>query len=70
MPASTIDTIENLLESVLAMTDDSEVHFKVRTALSLLAVIKEREDIAQELLAEADIDEEVRNDLVELGYLE
>ena len=33
------DAIGGILESLLAETDDEEVHFKLRTALQLLFVI-------------------------------
>lgn len=70
MTTSTIETIETLLESVLDSTEGSEVHFKLRTALSLLTVVKERDDVAREALETAELDEEVRNSLMELGYLD
>lgn len=40
-----------MLESVLEETDDSEVNFKVRTALALLTVVAERQTVAGEALA-------------------
>lgn len=70
MTTSTIETIETLLESVLDLTEDSAVHFKLGTALSLLLVVKERDDVAREVLEDAELDEEVRRNLVELGYLD
>jgi len=62
-------TIETLLEGVLEETSDANVHFKLRTALQLLSVIQEREQMTEDLLEESEIDGEVRQRLQELGYL-
>ena len=70
MTETTIDTIRTLLESAVAEADDSEVQFKLRTALQLLAVIDREHDVASEALANAEIDPGVREDLHELGYVD
>ena len=63
----TLDTIRTLLESLLAETDDSEVHYKLRTALQLLDV---HEQDLTELEAVADQDGDLRDRLADLGYVE
>jgi hypothetical protein len=67
---TTIDTIRTLLENAVAESDDSEVHFKLRTALQLLAVIDREHDAASKALANAEIEPDVREDLRELGYVD
>jgi hypothetical protein len=69
MTETTIGTIRTLLENALAETDDSEVRFKLRTALQLLAVVENRQEIASEALENADIEADVRDNLRELGYV-
>ncbi|MGM0590411.1 MAG: hypothetical protein ACQETI_02065 [Halobacteriota archaeon] len=69
MSETTIDTIRTVLESVLRETEDAEIHFKLRTALQLLAVIDDREKVAREALKDSELDEDLRQQLRELGYL-
>ncbi len=69
MNDTTVGTIETLLESVLEETSDANVHFKLRTALQLLSVVREREQMTEDLLEENEIDGDVRQRLQELGYL-
>lgn len=70
MAETVVDTTRSLLEGVLTETDDAEVHFKLRTALQLLDVVEAQHDAAREALAHADLEESVRTDLRELGYLD
>ena len=67
MSDDTLDTISSLLEAVIADTDDSEVHYQLRTALQLLEL--HRDDLTR--LDEAvDGDSELRERLQDLGYIE
>lgn len=70
MDDSLFDTVTSLLESVIDETDDTEVHFKLRTALQLLVVLRTRHADAMETLEEADLDAELRDRLRDLGYVE
>jgi len=69
MTETTISTIRTLLESSVAETDEPEVHFKLRTALQLLAVIDQQQEMASKALENAEIEADVRENLRELGYL-
>jgi hypothetical protein len=51
-------------------TDDPDVRFKLRTALQLLDVVRDRHERVAGTLAEADPDEELQNRLREMGYLD
>lgn len=70
MADTTIGTIESLLESAVEETDDSDISFKIRSALQLLMVVEERHVAAREAVEEADLDDDVRENLRELGYIE
>jgi hypothetical protein len=67
MTTETLSTIETLLESLLEETDESEVHYKLRTALQLLEI--QKSDIRQLEDAAAD-DEQLERRLRKLGYIE
>jgi len=70
MTETTVGTIETMLESALDRAEDPEVRFKLRSALQLLLVVENRHVETREALAEADVDEELRADLRDLGYLD
>lgn len=70
MTDTTSETTRALLESALNQTSDAEIRFKLRTALQLLVIMEEQHDIAREALADVKIEEDVREDLRELGYLD
>ena len=70
MGETTIGTIETLLETAIEETGDSDVSFKIRSALQLLMVVEEQHVAARDALEEAEIDDEVREDLRHLGYLD
>lgn len=70
MSRTSFDTVETLIENVLAETEDPEVHFKLRTALQLLVFLEEDFERTVEELGEADLDPDLRDRLVELGYIE
>lgn len=52
-------------------TDDSEIHYKLRKARQLVEVVKQRHrDLADEGITNEVDDEEILNDLRDLGYIE
>lgn len=67
---TTIETIGLLLEGALEETDDPEVNYKLRAALQLLVVVEEDRAGVHEVLEYADIGDETRRELRELGYIE
>lgn len=70
MSITTIERVIELTESILEDTDNSEHKFKLRTALQLLEIIEGRHDAASDVLADYELDEQVQENLQELGYLE
>lgn len=70
MGETTIGTIETLLESAIEETDDSDISFKLRSALQLLMVVEEQHVAAREAIEEAEVEDEVRHNLQQLGYLD
>jgi hypothetical protein len=70
MVQSTIDTVRKLLNGALDETDDSEVHFKLRSALQLLAVVEAKDERLQQDLRTAEISEEALQRLRDQGYLD
>jgi len=70
VPETTVETIDTLLESALEMSDDPEVNYKIRTALQLLYVGREEHEKLTEALDTADLDDDLRSTLADLGYLE
>lgn len=71
MGQTTLDTIDELLEGVIDETDDSEIHYKLRKARQLAEVVKQRHrDLADEGITNEVDDEEILNDLRDLGYIE
>ena len=59
-----------LTDSVLQDTDNDKYKFKLRTAIQLLEIVEERHDVASDVLADCNLDEQVQANLQELGYLE
>jgi hypothetical protein len=70
MAPTAIGRVIELTESVLQDTDNDEYKFRLRTAIQLLQIIKERHDAANAVLADCDLDEQVQANLQELGYLD
>lgn len=70
MSETPLDTIETILESLLETSDDSETCYKLRTSLQLLTVIRTQENLAKEALADCEMEEELRQRLQQLGYLD
>lgn len=61
--------MEELLESAIAETSDSDISMKLRIVLQLLAAVEKRHVAGREGLEDAAIDDEVRDVLRELGYV-
>ncbi len=70
MGQTTCDTIETLLASVQEGVEDSELNYKLRTARSLIHVCKEDVSTLEQALNKADLDDEMLENLRQLGYLE
>jgi hypothetical protein len=60
------ETIRQLLKSALEESDDSEVHYKLRTALQLLDY---QEDQIDRLAEAAAADDDLEKRLRDMGYL-
>lgn len=70
MSETTTDTIRAILHSAVEEVDDSELGFKLRSALQLLDAIEEQYEGAREALEDAELEDDVRENLRELGYLD
>jgi len=70
MSQNTSDTLASLLESVIEDTDGADVHFKLRTALQLLDVVRVRNERISDSLSEVDLDDDLEERLRELGYVD
>ncbi|MFC7230106.1 hypothetical protein N0B31_22155 (plasmid) [Salinirubellus salinus] len=69
MSKSTLSTIEELLEGVQVDVDDPDAIYKLRSARQLLSVLKQRHKDLDEAVDEAIPDEDILENLRELGYL-
>jgi hypothetical protein len=67
MPDETNETIRTLLESALENVDDADANYKLRTALQLLDYQQNQID---RLYEAAETDDDLRERLRNLGYLE
>ena len=70
MTETVLDTIDELLAGATDDVDDPETHYKLRSARQLLVVVKQRYDEFDEAVHDAVDDEEVMQNLRDLGYLE
>ena len=70
MGYTTAERAAELIDSVLQETEDSEHRFKLRTALQLLEMIEEQHEVADQALADSELDDGTRENLRGLGYLE
>ncbi|KOX94156.1 hypothetical protein [Haloarcula rubripromontorii] len=70
MAETTLATIDELLEGTLDDVDDPEARYKLRSARQLLQVVQQRQDIIDEAIDTAIEDEEVLQNLRDLGYTE
>jgi hypothetical protein len=70
MDPTDIGTIETLLESSIEQTDDPEIKYKLRQALQLLVFVEEHHVEARQVLTDAEISGDVRENLADLGYID
>jgi len=70
MPEDAMDTIEELLQGVQNDVQDPETVYKVRSAQQLLHVVRQKHDDLNAAIDETVADEEIIENLAELGYLE
>jgi hypothetical protein len=70
MGKTTLSTIDELLESALDETDDSDVRYKLRNARQLIQIVEQRHKDLDETLTDAVDDEEILDSLRDLGYVE
>lgn len=61
----------NCWKGAINETDDSEVHYKLRSARQLVQVVEQHhKDLADEDITDAVEDEEILDELRDLGYVE
>ncbi|EMA04588.1 hypothetical protein SAMN05443574_11672 [Haloarcula vallismortis] len=70
MAETTLATMDELLEGALDDVDDPEVRYKLRSARQLLQVVQQRQDLIDEAIDTAVEDEEILQNLRDLGYTE
>jgi len=70
MSDSPLGTIKKLVDACIEETDDTGVHYKLRTASQLVDVIQYHNDDLLETLENADTDDELEERLREMGYME
>jgi hypothetical protein len=69
MAETTLGTIDELLDGALDDIDDPEVRYKVKSAQQLLKVVQQRHDDLEEVVGDVIDDEDMINNLRDLGYL-
>lgn len=70
MGETTLDAIDELLQGVLEETDDPDTRYKLNSARQLVEVVRSRHTNLDEAIHDAVDDQEVLDNLVELGYLD
>jgi hypothetical protein len=70
MSETVLDTIDELLAGANDDVDDPEIHYKLRSARQLLVVVQQRYEEFDEAVHDAVDDEEVMQNLRDLGYVE
>lgn len=70
MAETTVDALRDILKSLLEEAEDEDVSFKLRTALQLLVVMEDRQELARSAIDQADLDPAVRESLRKLGYID
>lgn len=70
MAETTVETIDELLAGAIEDTDDRDVHYKLRNARQLLEVVRTRHEQLDEAIHEAQVDDEILDNLRESGYIE
>ena len=69
MGNSVCETADTMLASVQEEIEDDDLIFKLRTARQLIVACKDEHVKYQQALKSADIDDETKTRLEELGYL-
>jgi hypothetical protein len=70
MGETTLETIDELLKGSIEETDDADVSYKLRSARQLIDVVRMRHEEIDETIEEVQLDEEILENLRELGYVE
>jgi len=70
MPRSTLETLDDLLRGAEEDIDNSDVVYKLRSARQLIEVLKQRQDDQDDAIEDAISDEEVLDNLRDLGYIQ
>ena len=69
MAETTLSTINELLEGALDDIDDPEARYKLKNAQQLLKVVQQRHDDLEEVVDDVINDEDIIDNLHDLGYL-
>jgi hypothetical protein len=69
MAETTLSTIDELLEGALDDIDDPEARYKLKNAQQLLKVVQQRHDDLGEVVDDVIDDEDMIDNLHNLGYL-
>jgi len=69
MPGDTLGRIDELLEGAQADVDDPDTIYKIRNARQLVGVLEHRHADLDDALDETITDEQVLDNLRDLGYL-
>ncbi|SEF51973.1 hypothetical protein SAMN04488133_0021 [Halobellus limi] len=70
MTNTPLNTIKQLVDSAIEETDDSGIRFKLRTASQLVDVVQSRNDDLLDSLENADLNDELQEELHNMGYIE
>jgi hypothetical protein len=70
MVREALDTVDEILEGAMNDIDDSDGLYKIRSARQLLELAKQRHRDHDEAIEEIISDDEVLDDLRDLGYVE
>jgi len=70
MGETTLETIDELLKGSIEETDDADISYKLRSARQLIDVVRMRHEEVDETIEEVQLDEEILENLRELGYVE
>ncbi|WP_324661940.1 hypothetical protein [Haloarcula sediminis] len=70
MPKTILKTIDELLAGIEEDVDSSETIYKARNARQLIQVLLQRRDDLDEAIDETVTDDEIVENLRDLGYLE
>lgn len=70
MVREALDTVDEILEGAMNDIDDSDAVYKIRSARQLLELAKQRHRDHDEAIEEIISDDEVLDDLRDLGYVE